>query len=280
MALVIIGHMPNHKVDPVDRAHLTGVTRPSPPIHRYAASVALVDLVERYWVPVWSLAEPSTQSTLQHPVCLLVVSNTYARFYGVTQGRSSVTLEGDGWAVGTMFTPAAGKLILQGSVADISDTHVDLSEIEGLDAGALVAEIRTAMGADPQDPAAHEVAIAAVEQRLAAYVPVDDAGLLINEVVAWLREHPEVTRVDELAAHVGLSERTLQRLVEQRVGMSPKWLIQRRRLHDAVEALKAGTSSLADMAARLGYADQAHFTHDFRTVTGMTPGEYLGDQPR
>ncbi len=34
------------------------------------------------------------------------------------------------------------------------------------------------------------------------------------------------------------------------------------------------------MAARLGYADQAHFTHDFRTVTGMTPGEYLGDQPQ
>ena len=64
--------------------------------------------MDRYWIPVWSLAEPSTQSTLQHPVCLVVVSNTYARFYGVARGRSSVTLEGDGWAVGTMLTPAAG----------------------------------------------------------------------------------------------------------------------------------------------------------------------------
>lgn len=277
---MIIRHMSNHMVDPVDRAHLTGVTRPSPPIHRYAPSAALVDLVERYWIPVWSLAEPSTQSTLQHPVCLLVISNTYARFYGVVQGRSSVTLEGDGWAVGTMFTPAAGKLLLRGSVAGVSDTHLDLSEIEGVDAEALVAEVRAAMADDPHDPAAHAVSIAAVEQRLMAHLPVDEAGLLINEVVAWLREHPEVTRVDELAAHVGLSERSLQRLVEQRVGMSPKWLIQRRRLHDAVVALKAGEASLADVAARLGYVDQAHFTHDFRTVTGMTPGEFLGDQPR
>ena len=56
-------------------------------------------------------------------------------------------------------------------------------------------------------------------------------------------------------------------------------VVQRRRLHDAVEALKAGTTSLADVAADLGYTDQAHFTHDFRTVTGMTPGDYLRDQP-
>jgi AraC-like DNA-binding protein len=267
-------------VDPVDRAHLTGVTRPSPPIHRYAPSDDLAELVERYWIPVWSLREPSTQSTLQHPVCLVVVSNTYARLYGVVRGRSSVTLEGDGWAVGTMFTPAAGRLVLGRSVATVTDRHVELDEVGSLDPAGLVADVRAAMTADPHAPSAHAAAIAAIEQRLAAFVPIDEQGLLVNEVVAWLRAHPEVTRVADLAEHVGLSERSLQRLVEQRIGLSPKWLIQRRRLHDAVEGLKAGTTSLADMAARLGYADQAHFTHDFRTITGMTPGEYLGDQPR
>lgn len=268
------------RVDPVDRAHLTGVTRPSPPIHRYAPSAPLVDLVDRYWIPVWSLTEPSTQSTLQHPVCLVVVSNTYARLYGVVRGRSSVTLEGDGWAVGTMLTPAAGRLVLGRSVATVTDTHVDLGDVDSLDGDALVAEVRAAMASDPQDPAAHTAAIAAVEQRLGAFLPVDAQGRLVNELVGWLRDHPEVTRVADLAEHAGLTERSLQRLVEQRIGLTPKWLIQRRRLHDAVEALKAGESSLADTAARLGYADQAHFTHDFRTVTGMTPGEYLGDQPR
>jgi AraC-like DNA-binding protein len=267
-------------VDPVDRAHLTGVTRPSPPIHRYAPSDDLAELVERYWIPVWSLREPSTQSTLQHPVCLVVVSNTYARLYGVVRGRSSVTLEGDGWAVGTMFTPAAGRLVLGRSVATVTDRHVELDEVGSLDPAGLVADVRAAMTADPHAPSAHAAAIAAIEQRLAAFVPIDEQGLLVNEVVAWLRAHPEVTRVADLAEHVGLSERSLQRLVEHRIGLSPKWLIQRRRLHDAVEGLKAGTASLADMAARLGYADQAHFTHDFRTITGMTPGEYLGDQPR
>ena len=266
-------------VDPVDRAHLTGVSRPSPPIHRYAPTAHLADLVDRYWIPVWSLAEPSTQSTLQHPVCLVVVSNTYARFYGVARGRSSVTLEGDGWAVGTMLTPAAGRLVLGRSVATITDRWIELTDVLAPGHEDLVKGVRAAMAADPVDPGAHAAAIAVIERWLVTHLPVDEQGLLVNRLVSWLREHPDVTRVGELASEVGLSERSLQRLVEQRLGLTPKWLVQRRRLHDAVEALKAGTTGLADMAAALGYTDQAHFTHDFRTVTGTTPGEFLRDQP-
>jgi AraC-like DNA-binding protein len=74
---------------------------------------------------------------------------------------------------------------------------------------------------------------------------------------------------------VGLSERSLQRLVQRRLGLTPKWLIQRRRLHEAAEQLRTGTSTVADVAARLGYADQPHLHHDFAGVTGMTPGEFL-----
>lgn len=270
-------------VDPVDRAHLTGVSRPSPPIHRYAPSPHLRDLVDRYWIPVWSLDEPSSQSTLQHPVCLVVVSNTYARLYGVTRGRSTVTLEGDGWAVGTMLTPAAGRLLLCRSVATVTDAFVDLVDLGSIDAATLVEDVHAAMAGDPSDPGSHASAIAAVEARLERFVPVDEQGLVVNELVTWLRDHPEVTRVAQVAERAGMSERSLQRLVEQRIGMSPKWLVQRRRLHDAVERLKGGldvgAGSLADLAAELGYADQAHFTHDFRTVTGMTPGEFLADQP-
>lgn len=267
--------------DPVDRAHLTGVSRPTPPIHRYAPSAHLSDLVERYWIPVWSLSEPSTQTTLQHPVCLVVVSDSYARFYGVARGRSSVTLEGDGYAVGTMLMPAAGRLLLGRSVSEVTDTAIDLADL--LPDGSLVARVRDAMGDDPHAMSSHLTAIAALEGWLAGFVPVDEQGLLVNHLVAWLREHPEVSRVADLAREAGLSERSLQRLVEQRLGLSPKWLIQRRRLHDAVLAIKAhgaeGASGLARMASDLGYSDQAHFTHDFRTVTGMTPGEYLRDQP-
>ncbi|GAA1930050.1 helix-turn-helix domain-containing protein [Nocardioides lentus] len=267
------------RVDPVDRAHLTGRSRPTPPIHRYAPSADLAGLVERYWLPVWSLAAPQTQRTLQHPVCLLVVSPTYARMYGVARGSSTVTLEGTGWAAGVMLRPAAGALLLDGPVTGLTDTAIDLGAVPTLDGDALTTEVRAAMAEDPHSSTAHAAVVAAYETRLRRLLPVDPEGEVVNGLVDWLAAHPEVVRVRDVAAGVGLSERALQRLVVRRTGLTPKWLLQRRRLHEAVLRLKAGGTSLATTAADLGYTDQAHFTHDFRTVTGMTPGEYLADQP-
>ncbi len=265
-------------IDPVDRAHLTGTSRPSPPIARYAPSPALAPLVRRYWVPVWSLVEPQVQRTLQHPSCLVVVSDSYARCYGVVPGLSTVTLAGDGWAFGTMLTPAAGALLLGGPVSVLTGGHVDVGEVPGLDGEVLVERVRAAMGPDPAAPTAHLAAVAALEEQLVRLLPLDAEGVLVNALVDWVEDHPEVRRVSELAEAFGTTERTLQRLVLRRLGLSPKWLIQRRRLHEAVLRLKAGATSLAEVAAELGYADQAHFTADFRTATGMTPGAYLGDQ--
>ncbi len=37
--------------------------------------------------------------------------------------------------------------------------------------------------------------------------------------------------------------------------------------------LRDRPNSLSDVAADLGFADQPHFTRDFRSVTRMTPGE-------
>ena len=62
--------------------------------------------------------------------------------------------------------------------------------------------------------------------------------------------------------------------MHRRLGLTPKWLVQRRRLQEAAERLRSRTTTLAEVAAALGYADQPHFSRDFARVTGMTPGEF------
>ena len=66
----------------------------------------------------------------------------------------------------------------------------------------------------------------------------------------------------------------------RRIGLTPKWLIQRRRLQEAAERLRTHGTSLAEVAAALGYADQPHFSRDFSAVTGMTPGEFAARHAR
>ena len=51
-------------------------------------------------------------------------------------------------------------------------------------------------------------------------------------------------------------------------------MIQRYRLHEAAERLASGAVQLAELALDLGYADQAHFVHDFKAVVGKPPAAY------
>jgi AraC-like DNA-binding protein len=80
--------------------------------------------------------------------------------------------------------------------------------------------------------------------------------------------------VSQVCDEFGLSDRALQRLVHRRLGLTPKWLIQRRRLQEAAEHLRTRSTTFAEVAAELGYADQPHFIRDFSKATSMTPGEF------
>jgi len=64
-------------------------------------------------------------------------------------------------------------------------------------------------------------------------------------------------------------------LFDDYVGVSPKWVIQRYRLHEAAERIaRGGVEDFADLALELGYADQAHFIRDFKKLVGRSPAEY------
>ena len=68
----------------------------------------------------------------------------------------------------------------------------------------------------------------------------------------------------------------MQRLFSDYVGVSPKWVIRRSRLHDAAAQLAAAeTVNLTRLAHELGYSDQAHFTREFGRTFGESPKAYL-----
>ncbi|WP_241387203.1 helix-turn-helix domain-containing protein [Rhodococcus sp. CH91] len=267
---------PDDAHDPIAKAHLKDPHDTSHRIHRYPAAADLTDLMQRYWIPVWSVppGREAPQHVLRYPVCQLVVAHDYARFYGVEHGLSTVTLTGEGWAVGCMLTPAAGALFAGTSLAAFTDRAVDLTDVLGSAGARLITRVRAAMRPDPGSPSSHRAAADAFDDVLRARLPVDEEGRLVNRVVAFVEENSDVLRVEQVRAEFGLTERALQRLVQRRIGLTPKWLIQRRRLQEAAGRLRDRPGSLSEVAAVLGYADQPHFVRDFAKVVGMTPGAF------
>lgn len=84
----------------------------------------------------------------------------------------------------------------------------------------------------------------------------------------------ESARVASVARAVGLSERQLERLFLERVGVSPRRYAQLRRFERAQRLARSGRP-LGQIAAEVGYADQPHFIREFKRFSGTTPGRLV-----
>lgn len=77
-----------------------------------------------------------------------------------------------------------------------------------------------------------------------------------------------------LSKSVCLSERQFERKFKQMVGFSPKSYAKIVRFEYAKNCFETNLESLTDIAISCGYYDQAHFNHDFKTLSGYNPKEY------
>ena len=114
------------------------------------------------------------------------------------------------------------------------------------------------------------------EQHLREHWPAHDPAVAeVGRIVHALLHDRTITRVEEVVERFGIAPRTLQRVFQRYVGVSPKWVLRRYRLHEAAARLAEGTDrGWADIAADLGYFDQPHFIRDFTRAIGTTPAAY------
>lgn len=87
--------------------------------------------------------------------------------------------------------------------------------------------------------------------------------------------HPSLARLAELKSAVGLSEKRFIEHFKAQIGVTPKRFYRLRRFQHAVAcAHRSRTVDWAGLALSCGYADQAHFIHEFREFSGITPCTY------
>lgn len=271
------GGPPGPQIDR-EAGNARGILRHPPPpggdFHhaRLAPAPWLADLVQHFWIVRWDLRgfPPQVRETLPHPNVHLTFVPGESRVYGVQTGRFTRVLEGHGGVFGVKFRPGGFRPFLQRPVSSLRDRTMAPRQLFHEAADAVEAEISAA---SPDDAAM----VAAAERFLEAHrPPVDPEVQRIAAIVDEIAEDRSLTRVEHILERHDLHVRTLQRLFNDYVGVSPKWVINRYRLHEAVERLAQDRPvDRAQLALDLGYFDQAHFIRDFKSVTGRTPSEYV-----
>jgi AraC-like DNA-binding protein len=238
---------------------------------RYHPSPDLEPYVEHYWAVEWDLRgqAPELAETLPHPSAHMVFEQDGgSRIWGPARAKFSRLLVDKGGVFAVKFTPGGFYPFVGVPVSKFSDTTATLHDVFGAEGDAL----DRAVLAENSDISR----IGAVEDFLRARITEPDENVArITEIVYAVAKVREILKVEDLINRYGFNKRTLQRLFAKYVGVSPKWVIQRYRLHEAAEQLAAGVSvSQATIAMNLGYSDQAHFVRDFKAIVGLSPAAY------
>lgn len=237
--------------------------------------------VEHFWIVRWDLRgqKPQLAESLPHPSVFWITENRTSRFHGVPTRRFSRMLKGKGRVFGVKFRPGGFHPFLGSPVSAFTDAYLSLGKAFGADGRAVEAQLKTlsVQALHATDAvAADERMIACVERFLLARLPEPDPTLaLVAEITSAIVQSPQLTRVDQIVARFGLHKRALQRLFNLYVGVSPKYMIKRYRIYEAIERVAAGrTANWSRLALELGYFDQTHFIKDFKALVGKSPSEY------
>jgi AraC-like DNA-binding protein len=118
------------------------------------------------------------------------------------------------------------------------------------------------------------------ELLLARLEPRREPGPQVREAIRLIRASRGRITVRWLAGQLNLSISQLERSFTRHVGVGPKLLARQTRISSlAAEAMTLANPGWALLAAKYGYADQAHLARDFRELTGLTPTGLAGAGP-
>ncbi|MCN9241253.1 helix-turn-helix transcriptional regulator [Streptomyces sp. RY43-2] len=238
---------------------------------RHEPAEPLRPYLEHYWLLDWDLPQPHASQVVPHPSVNIVFQRygdqpPFGEVSGVGLGLFTQRLEGRGRVCGIQFRPGGFRPFAPGRpVTHWTNRRVPLPEAyPDADPAAVLT---------PEDEHAR---VAALDTFLLSLGPRPDPQAdLATALVDRIRTDRTIRRVADFARAEGLSVRLLQRLFAAYVGVGPKWVILRYRIHEALE--RAETERAVDwagLAADLGYADQAHLVRDFTATVGVPPTAY------
>jgi|WetSurMetagenome_2_1015567.scaffolds.fasta_scaffold102780_2 AraC-like DNA-binding protein len=232
---------------------------------------ALQPLIEFFYEISWKMPVDEKQllESLPAPSVHLIFMNGEAEISGPIKRRFSYLMENQGYLFGAKFWPGSFRMICDECQSNLADKRLPAKWI----LGDSILPITDAFFCSIQ--AGERLSIVQNYLRY-LYKPNEEQIPVIKKIFADIEQQKTIFTVAQLAALQKMTVRSLQRLFKEYVGVSPKWAIQLFRLREAAQQMESQNYiDLSQLAFELGYSDQAHFSKDFKRITGKTPKSYV-----
>jgi AraC-like DNA-binding protein len=193
----------------------------------------------------------------RHPI----LSGPHSRFFLVdTADQFSLA--------GVSFKPGGAFPFLGAPMCEFANAHIMLEDVWG----AVAVELRQRVLEARTPEGKLGVLEALLVARLACAPKCHPA---VGYALDTIARAPAATTIARLTDRVGLSHRRFLDLFTAEVGVTPKVFSRLRRFQGALRCANAGGAvDWTTVALTCGYYDQAHFIHDFRAFSGISPTTY------
>ena len=187
-----------------------------------------------------------------------------------------VLIHHDGYQHGVQLgiTPLGARALLGLPAAEVASTVVPLEDVLGRDAHELLERLSLTTSWSTRFGVLDEI----LHRRVTSAAPI---GPELRQAWHLLAESGGSVGVASVAHEVGWSRRHLSHRFQAEFGLSPKVMGRVMRFERAKglmtgqRSVAVGQPTLADVAARSGYSDQAHMTREWNEMTGFSPTGWM-----
>lgn len=246
-----------------------------PAYYTYTPAAPLSQFVEHLWYYEVGEVIHQQERVLPSGASQIIIDLSPQNYTGMLMGgaRSEYCVIQTAWlssVMGVSFRHGGAFPFFNLPMAELHNLDVPLDALWNL---SLVNELRECLLAAPTLADRFHT----LERYLVALLPTElNSHPAVDFALGAFHKAASAPGVADVTSQIGLSQRHFIQLFSQQVGLTPKryWRVRR---FQRVIRLVASVAQVdwADVAIRCGYFDQAHFIHDFRGFSGLTPTRYL-----
>ena len=186
----------------------------------------------------------------------------------ITQPTRLTATKGTAVLIARIY-PHANSLFFPNPISDFTNHSIDLSDVFGEESNDFYCRLMESDSTEQKVKALDTFLV----QRLEKNKTVHHKVIIIEQICRHIRTEGESFSIKTLSDQYGISERYIQKLFLDNVGIKPKSFSNIHRFNKSLQLIQTADLPLTSIAYDCGYYDQAHFIKEFKKFTGLTPSE-------